>query len=610
MALPPTFSARTRSSTVLRQQRQTGNTGIAQGVSLLGRSIRNAQETALDTADYERATRYRIEEREAARDQMLAGLDTARRFSTEQVELSQEIAALEREPASGAAGHTDAVRKLLDDRRAEFMSTLPDDEEARARAAEQWDSYAARLLVRADGFEAGERVKKQGEDYGVLQQNAHTLIYNTPTPEQFGAWRAQRDSLIENMELGDDDKASLRQADDSVAFSSLLAGLIDSGQHAQAEALRKDERFAGIIDFKSSQRFKALADNAAAVEAREKQMAQELAREELRKKIDGVKALIREGATDISSVDIGALVREASELGLDPAEQVTLQSLNVGVLVNQKFRDPQVLDAGIRAMEKLERSGELDEKGQIQLRYMRERRDVIADTDSEQYKTGWDKGGRSRLQVVGQLYAMPPERRERTMAAIGASGTAVRAMRLDRGAAMLAVSGAEARGADKDLVPTAKTDRERYRREFDTVTAGALADVTVPERQGIMDLALDLYAGTLQRENKKGWDEALFRASVQQALGRKGGRGGVGLWHGRGFLLPDWLTAKEYGRQVQQFDFANAAEPADVVRRKYAPVAIDDGSGDVVYQYRDATGAWLGAKGGGIYRVRMARPKD
>ena len=610
MALPPTFSARTRSSTVLRAPLQTGNTGIAQGVTALGRSLARADETAQAAKDYAQSTEYRIAEREAARNQMMAGLDIASRFSGEQVELADEIATLEREPAQGAQGHAEAVRKLLADRRAKFIGTLPDDEELRARAESQWDSYAARLLVRADGFEAAERVKKQASDYGTLQQNAHTLIYNTPTPEQFAAWRAQRDTMLDGLEMGDDDKATLRKEDDASAFSSLLAGLIDNGQYDEAEALRKDDRFAGIIDFKSSQRFKGLAQNAAAVEAREREMAQEVERDNLRKRIDGVKALVREGATDIRSIDVGALVSEAQTAGLDPAEVVEVQSLSIGVQVNQRFADPDKLETAIRTMQEQERAGTLDESGQIQLRYMRERRASMAEETGDQLKDDWRKGGPARLQVVRQMYDMPLDRRERVMQAVGGGDSARRAMRLQRAAGMLAITGAEARGADKDLVPTEKLDRARYRRTFEAVTAGALDDFTVAEQQGVMDLALDLYAGTLQRENKRGWDEPVFRASVQMALGRSSGRGGVGTWHGKGFLLPDWLSAKEYGERARAFDFAEAAEPADVVRRKYTPVAVDDGSGDAVYQFRDATGAWLGRENGGIFRARIGRKGD
>ncbi|MEC8178616.1 MAG: hypothetical protein VX072_03035, partial [Pseudomonadota bacterium] len=600
----------TRSSTVLRSPRQTGNTGIAQGVTALGRSLARADETAQAAEDYAQSTEYRIAEREAARNQMMAGLDIASRFSGEQVALADDIATLEREPAPGAQGHAEAVRKLLADRRAKFIGTLPDDEELRARAESQWDSYAARLLVRADGFEAAERVKKQASDYGTLQQNAHTLIYNTPTPEQFAAWRAQRDTMLDGLEMGDDDKATLRKEDDASAFSSLLAGLQDAGQYEAAEALRKDERFAGIIDYKTSQRFRALAENGAAVAAREREMAQEIERDKLRKRIDGVKALVREGATDIRSIDEGALDSEAQTAGLDPAEVVEVQSLSIGVQVNQRFADPDKLETAIRTMQEQERAGTLDESGQIQLRYMRERFDSLAEETGDQLKDDWRKGGPARLQVVRQMYDMPLDRRERVMQAVGGGDSARRAMRLQRAAGMLAITGAEARGADKDLVPTQKLDRERYRKAFEAETAGIFDEIAVAEKQGIIDSALDIYAGTLQRENKRGWDEPIFRASVQMALGRSRGRGGVGSWNGQGFLLPDFLSEGEYRQRARAFDFSGATAPAAEVLRKYTPVMVPDENGDAVYQFRDATGAWLGKKGGGIYRARIGRKRD
>lgn len=609
MALPPSYRSRVNVSATPMAERRIAPSGIARGLTVLGR------EGSAAVAQREEANRQieesnaRIEEREVARNRMLQGLDIGARFSQTQLEIAEQIAELERSPASGGAGHEQQVRQVLSEKRTAFMGDIT-DEELRARTAEQWAAFETRTILRADTFEAAKRVEKQTTDFGTLQQNGAALIYADPTPDSFVAQTETQEAFIDAMEIGDDDKATLKQEMRSGNFQSLLSGLIDNGQHAAADALRKDPQFAGLIDYKTSQRFKAQADNAAAVEARQAELAQSEAQDSLREEIDGVRALIKAGATDVGAATLQDLQRRAQQLDLKPDELVELGDWQIALQVNKNFTNVRQLNTGIRGLETKLAAGKLDTAGQIQLRHMRERRSTMLEERGSGYGDEWAKGGQARQGVVNQLFSMPVEDRVQAASALDKSGNLGRALRLSKGVAGLAVAGAEARGADKDLVPNKDAERATRREIFDEVTQGALEGYSVRAQSEVLDLAADIYAGTMQHIGKRDFDEVRFTEAVQMALGRREGRGGIGTWHGKGVLLPDWISPQEFGRKVNAFPFDGAAEPANVVRRKYTPVLVMD-DGDVSqWRWRDETGAWLGRKGGGIYQTTLPRKGD
>ena len=609
MALPPQYRSRVNSSAAPLGQRQIARSGIAQGLTVLGRegsaavARREQAERAIEESE------ARIVEREQARDRMMQGLDAGARFSEVQLTVAEQIAELEREPASGGAGHEVEVRRILSEQRTQFLGTI-EDEELRARTAEQWAAFETRSMLRADTFEAAKRVEKSTTDFSSLATNGQALVYADPTVETFTEQVSTALAFIDTMEMGEDGKAQLQQEYRAGAFQSLLSGLVDSGQHAQAEALRKAPEFAGLLDYKSSQRFKGLAENAAKVEARQAELAQEEARDALRDDIDGVRALIKAGATDVGASRLAQLQSQAQAVGLKPDELVELGDWSIALEVNKRYTSVRQLNTGIRGLQEQLAAGKLDETGQIQLAHMRERRTTLLEEQGSQYKDDWLQGGQRRQAVVDQLFSLPVEDRVEASKSLDKSGSLGRALRLTKGVAGLAVAGAEARNADKDLVPTKEMDRANQREIFEAQTGGALEGYSVKAQTEILDLARNIYAGTMQHNGKREFDEELFGEAVQMALGRREGRGGVATWHGRGVLLPDWLSAPELGRKLNAFDFSRAAEPATVARRKYTPVLVADDGAVARWRFRDESGAWLGREGGGVYELLMRRAAD
>jgi len=551
----------------------------------------------------------RIREREIARDRQQAALDIASRFTRQQVTFAERQRELEQQPQPGGAGHEQAVAEALSEQRAAFFAALPDDEELVGRARREWAEFEARALIRADAFEAAQRVEKQMNDFADMAANSDNLIHADPTIETWQAQRSVEATFIDAMDIGGNEKEEIHRDRGAGSTTALLTGLINKGSHAEAEALLNSGVLDDTLTIEQKDRLGRLAGNARETAEREAELAVERQRDALQEEVDLIDAQIAAGATDVGAGTLASLAQRMQDLGFAPADVFEVQNWSIRQEVNKRYGDVGTLNSGIRALESRARAGTLDVGGQIQLEHMRDRRATLLDERGEAFKDEWAKGGRARAGVVTQLYAMPVEDRVQAASALDKSGSLGRALRLSRGMAQVAVAGAEARGADKELVPGDRTAQAEQRRIFDQVTSGALAGYSVRAQADVLDLARDIYAGTMQHYGKRDFDEARFREAVQAALGRNNGLGGVASWNGEGVLLPEWLGWQEFGRKVRAFDFANAAEPAATVLRKYTPVLVEDGPDEAIYAFRDDTGAWLGRKGGGEFRARLRKAR-
>jgi hypothetical protein len=609
MALPPTYSARVTTSAAPRAERRVSRGGLGDGLTLLGREGSAAMARRLEAEQQIEESEARIREREIARDRQQAALDIASRFTRQQVTFAERQRELEQQPQPGGAGHEQAVAEALSEQRAAFFAALPDDEELVGRARREWAEFEARALIRADAFEAAQRVEKQGNDFTAMAENSNNLIHADPTVDTWQAQGQAEEAFIDAMEIGEDDKANIRRERAAGRSGALLTGMIDSGRHAEAEALLASGAFDDVLTMEQKDRFGRLAGNARETAEREAELAVERQRDALQEEVDLIDAQIAAGATDVGAGTLASLAQRMQDLGFAPADVFEVQNWSIRQEVNKRYGDVGTLNSGIRALESRARAGTLDVGGQIQLEHMRDRRATLLDEKGEAFKDEWAKGGRARSGVVTQLYTMPVEDRVQAASALDKSGSLGRALRLSRGMAQVAVAGAEARGADKELVPGDRTAQAEQRRIFDQVTSGALTGYSVRAQADVLDLARDIYAGTMQHYGKRDFDEARFREAVQAALGRNNGLGGVASWNGEGVLLPEWLGWQEFGRKVRAFDFANAAEPAATVLRKYTPVLVEDGPDEAIYAFRDDTGAWLGRKGGGEFRARLRKAR-
>ncbi len=144
-----------------------------------------------------------------------------------------------------------------------------------------------------------------------------------------------------------------------------------------------------------------------------------------------------------------------------------------------------------------------------------------------------------------------------------------------------------------------------YSRQFDR----ALQAVPPDQRKAIHDTARQLAAGMVDKHGGTLTAE-LWRLSLNQAMGARGTgvnqRGGFGLWQGSWFLLPDGVTAREFGvamrAKVAQGGPVNPdGSPANIGRA--VPVAVGGG----LYEFRTGGGRVLRDKAGQPWRVTWGR---
>lgn len=610
MALPPTFTARVNTSVRPNAQRQVApgaTSGIARGLTTLGREgsrlVAEREEAERQIAESE----FRIKERELARNRQAAAVGIAARFSEQQVEFSVRAAELEQTAKPGGEGHIRAVDEELSRRRAAFMAQVPDDDDLLQKAGEQWTQFEGRARLRAETFEAGQRVERQVEDAAIAIRNAENLIAATPTIETWTEQMGALDGMVELLDISGNNKITLRAEMQAKGASALLTGMIDQGKHAEAGALLASGEFNTVLDRKTQDTLRRFAANAAALEAREAEMAAERQREAVKAEYDRVQALIKAGATDVGAKTLANLSAAMEAAGFAPADLVDVGALQIQQDINRKYPDARSLGAEIRRYEALERTGKLDPPGQIALRHMRDRRGDLLEKQGQEYRAEYDQGGNARQVAVNRMYDLPLDERVEAAAAVDKSGKLGRYVQMPKGAALLAVAGVEARKANKDLVPSDAASKSAQTRIFNSVTAGVLDDFRESERAAIMEAARDLYAGMAERANYDSFNEDRFNEAVQMALGRSQGKGGVVTWHGKGVLLPGWMTGAELNRALNVVDYANAQEPKARVLRHYTPVFTGEDDNRAYFEFRDASGAVLYNKSGAPYRVQIPR---
>ena len=610
MALPPRFSSRVASSTVQQAQRRISNDGVARGVSLLARAGSEAVAADAQADRQVEASQARVAEAVARRDREAEVLRQGVRLTATEADASSAIAQLEREPAMFGDGHQVAVDTMLADRRSAFIEGLPLDERIRQRATAQWDAWAARQSVRAEAFEAGQRVTDQGKALERAGEQADALIFAQPTVTNFVGMLDQFSATLDGVDVGDGQKEEVYNERGRSGANALLSGLVDAGQWDQVEAMRKAPELSPFLTYEEIQRYGGLAENGRAMQAREVEMAHETLRDTVRGQIDNAEELLKQGVTDLE-IPLPALIAEARVAGLDPVEITEAEGLAIGLEVNRRYSTTGELTSHIGQLEALDREGDLDEAGQRQLFYMRQRHEGLATQRAAEFEEGWDAGGRAQVGAVGRMMALPMADRVVAARALDPSGNLRFAVQLNNSTAQAVVRGQQVRAVNDRLLPTKQLNEQRYRRHFEAVTGNTLSGMSEEARAAIYDMSLDALADHMSRSGREEYTRDEFAGAIGMVMGRQRdaslGRygGGLGSWNGQPVWLPPSSNQASFEAVLRGHSFEGAADPAEIVLRNYTPLSVATGyTGAKRYQFVDETGALLGrSDGDGPYEL-------
>ncbi|WP_288989887.1 hypothetical protein [uncultured Sphingopyxis sp.] len=239
--------------------------------------------------------------------------------------------------------------------------------------------------------------------------------------------------------------------------------------------------------------------------------------------------------------------------------------------------------------------------------------EVLTRTEAASWAKTYGEGRQGEEAVMGLLASLPADQAMRAARMVDPSDdTLAVVVTLPDLYRNQARRGREALKADRKLLSDPmREDIElneavtSYSRQFDR----ALQAVPPDQRKAIHDTARQLAAGMVDKHGGTLTAE-LWRLSLNQAMGARGTgvnqRGGFGLWQGSWFLLPDGVTAREFGvamrAKVAQGGPVNPdGSPANIGRA--VPVAVGGG----LYEFRTGGGRVLRDKAGQPWRVTWGR---
>lgn len=607
MALPPRFTSRVAQTSVQRGARRVDPGSAGQALQLIGRAGSQAVQQREGVARQVAESQARIDEAEARRDRQLEVIRQSARLTDIEADTATEIRALQQEPELFAEGHREAVDTLLANRRAEYLEGLPPDEQIRASALAQWDAWAARQEVNADAFQAAQRIEDQGKLWEQSGKQADAMIFANPAPEALTSMLEQAAGVLQEMDLPESDKEQLYNQRGSDGVNALLSGLIEMEQFDQVDALRKSKLLQPFISYQESQKFARLAENGRAFVARQAELEEEKLRDQVRDQAKNAALLIEQGATTLD-VPLSSILQQARAVGLDPAEITQIEGMQIALSVNEKYTDINQLESAMRQMEA---SGSLDQNDQRILAFMRSRYDTLVDDKLGEVEEQYEKGGRARSRSVMQIMASPVSQRVAMARKLDPSGNLQWAVRLPKSTAVFLTNGAEARAADKTLLPTTKGRGDQYRKHFDQMTAGLFDGVSREARVAMYELSLDAIAAHMDNRGADDYDKDFMRQAVNLVLGQRYDPalrryvGGRGMWNGKPVWLPNNSNQASFDLQMRAYDFEGAAETPQNIRRLYTPYSVRGSvTGHKWYRFVDAGGAELQkADGSGPFEV-------
>ncbi len=576
--------------------------------TFIGEALQLAGQAGQQFEDRRRATDQQVEEI----DHRIAMDEQKRQDDALFLEKAPEWVAIEEKAKRRAAelrnegsyrDHPERVRQELDATFRAFDESLAGNERVRQRFRLSVVQSAARIDAQEQEWARLKGFKVQGEALqAVVDTRGNQLSRSTPEKvgEDYTAYVAEVDGLIDAGSYSDEDAALMKRAVRSSLAPKLNEALFNAGQPQVVQKMVDAGFFDGLdldvskISAQVAGEQKAL--DLAAERAKEEQLA------EARTQRDALEALIAAGATPTQE-EVNKVNAALTAAGAPADEMIEFGALTVQIGLNRQFSeasDPDGIGAAqaAAAIRAKQAAGKASREEEIAAAHLEGVAAERAKKAGAQRKELASQGPQGQLAVLADLDRLPLE--QRAMAA-QAAGIPPNLAGLNGRYRELAVEGRVQRKArSKDFGEQAQVDGA-----FRAMT-GSFASQLGSNFPGMMDLAWDIYAGQLASYGRTGWEPATFNDSVQKAFGRTmradtGERqGGIGAVGKNQVLLPSYLTNEEFERQVRSLTFQSAryrdgrgVAPADVVDNYRPEYFDDDEQGRAVYRMVDAGGNLL-----------------
>lgn len=613
---PPGFQSRVNSSVVRLTARQGGSTAaaIAEGVAQLGQVgsaiVKQDGQVQERIADSE----LRIAELERRRQISAHTADRLGAWGQLQADIGNAVMDIRTRSRPGAVGHKEEVIKYMREAMDGFRGTLADEPEVLERFEPMLEEYEARALLNEGEWELQRRAKHQGDSWASYVETSANALTLDPSPARFEQILTDAADALDLMDVDGTAKAALQQSLRASVSNAFIEGKMQRGEVGDVEALVRSGFFndSGVDVNKTLNRVEN--EKRAMAVAQEQAAADE--RTSAREAIKAVEEKVRLGINPAAD-EIAAVRQSAMAAGLPEADIIALDGLGIQMGINRQYSeaaDP----TGARASAAVSRlsikiangtASEAEQVSYAQLQSIAEARGKKAGAALRELVS---QGPQGRMAALQQLQALP--RSQRIIAGQEAGDGLGYLSLLPEHTQRYAIDGGEVRKARKDEFGKDDQVKAAFKQQLGGVAAslgGGYDD--------ILNVAWDIYAGTMNGKRRTGWDAAHFNTAVRIAFGatkRPNGvlQGGLAKVRGQSVVLPEWKTASEFDQSLSRLTFkgavyadGSAASKADILN-SYRPELYEEGDdGRALYRFIDVVGKPLRHKDGSVYNIVVVR---
>lgn len=611
------FRNRVPTNVVEKAQRDPAafRSGFAEGLEELGGAIMGAAKDDAQVREEVAASQHRVALEEQRRRRSAQVAEGASRWAEVQAGVAADLDGLRKSSAPGAVGYQEQADAAITARLTAFHQSLPDDAEVRQRFEPLIAQFGATTRLGEQRWAILSKAKFEGQNIDTWSVATGNAIISDPQPAKLQAAFTATDMLIDALDVPGTEKAALKAGKKSGFARNFLDGRLAQGDGAGVRALLDSGQFDTLIDPAVKVNYRQRAENAVAASAREVELAQARQQEEARDGIRTIEAKIGAGITP-DAAEVRAVQAAAKAAGLDAAELVKLDALDVKIGVNRSYgpligteggaerirRDRNALDEKIA-------SGKATEHDQI----MRAQLDALVEQadkkEADALRDLAGKGPQGKLAALDMLTGSAEGRYDKAEKIAPGLGPIALLRPIAR---KLAVEGGEIRAGRGDDFGK-EADVRRMLNEM----LGPVAN-EVGNFKPIMTTAWDIMVSRRVTHGGAGLDRDDLWQGVKLATGgsiRPDGKvqGGLGKVRGKPVIMPDWMTEPEFDRAISRLDFSNAVyannapvEKDDVLARYRPSYFGEDAQGRVLYHFIDPAGGVLADKGGSAVVLKVS----
>jgi hypothetical protein len=512
---------------------------------------------------------------------------------------------------------------LITERTRGFLSTLGDNpndpvtQELTERFAPLVATFSASARRSEGNWAVAEKARVQSAGVDRLGDATANRLIGKPAGQDFAAAIGAVDPLIDGMDLTPSQKLQASDRLKQRYARAFLDGLLQQGNHEGVATLLGSGKFDAWLDPEAKVNYLQQADNAAAVAARQADLAASHQRDAVRDSVKGLQAKIEAGIVPAPAELRGAMA-SARAAGLKGSELIDIGLMSVRADVNRSFGrmvdQPGGADALRTARDQLRAkvaAGTASETEQVMAAQVAKLTDLADEKENAKLKALVDKGPGGQfqaLQAIPGSAAARAEKAEKLKPGLGFVAN------LSPYAQQFALEGSETRKARPKDFGTQDQARGELNRML-----GAYAGSLGGQYDDLLNTSWDIMAQQLASRGRSGFDAEAFQASVRLATGggkvRPGEnvvRGGLQTVRGNPVLLPSWSTAGDFDAAMSRQDFAGAVyangKPVDKgdVLKNYRPEPVGDlPDGSARYGFVDAGGGLLMGKDGRPFTMAL-----